>query len=59
MTPGHVAIYGWHRTNGEPIQPLYLGHSAGYADYSHGIRLIQQQMILNGTETAVAEVLKN
>ena len=56
-TSAKVAIYGWHRTNGSPIQPLYLGHSAAYADYSHGVRLVQQSMILNGTTTTVARVL--
>jgi hypothetical protein len=34
-----VAIYGWHRPNGEPIQPLSLWHGAHYSDYSHGVRL--------------------
>ena len=54
-----VAIYGWHRTNGTPIQPLYTGHSADWADYSHGIRLVAQHMILNGQHTTVASVLAN
>ena len=52
-----VAIYGWHQTNGVPIQPLYTGHSAEWADYSHGIRLVQQGMILNGEFTTVTKVL--
>lgn len=52
-----VAIYGWHQTNGQPIQPLYLGHRADWADYSHGIRLVQQRMLLNGQTTTVAQVL--
>jgi len=52
-----VAIYGWHRTNGQPIQPLYLGHSTAWADYSHGIRLVQQSLLVNGAPTTVAKVL--
>lgn len=55
--PGKVAIYGWHQTNGRPIQPLYLGHRADWVDYSHGVRLIQQQMTVNGVVRTVAEVL--
>jgi hypothetical protein len=55
--PGKVAIYGWHRTNGAAIQPLYLGHSAAWVDYSQCIRLVQQSMILNGATTTVAQVL--
>ncbi len=55
--PNKVAIYGWHQTNGVAIQPLYLGHTATWVDYSHGLRLIQQQMLLNGETTTVARVL--
>ena len=42
--PGKVAIYGWHQTNGTPIQPLYLKHSASWVDYSQCTRLVQQKM---------------
>ena len=35
-----VAIYGWHRPDGLPIQPLYTGHVNRYVDYSHGVRLV-------------------
>ena len=55
--PGKVAIYGWHQTNGVPIQPLYLGHAAAWVDYSQCIRLVQQQMTVNGEATTVAKVL--
>jgi hypothetical protein len=54
-----VAIYGWHQTNGAAIQPLYLGHASVWADYSHGVRLVQQKMTVNGDKTTVAEVLAN
>ncbi len=52
-----VAIYGWHQTNGVAIQPLFLGHTTAWVDYSHGIRFISQNMIVNGTPKTVAEVL--
>jgi pimeloyl-ACP methyl ester carboxylesterase len=55
--PTKVAIYGWHRTNGVAIQPLYLGHTAAWVDYSHGIRLVSQTMLLNGRPTNIAEIL--
>jgi hypothetical protein len=55
--PGKVAIYGWHQTNGAPIQPLYLKHSAAWVDYSQCTRLVQQQMTVNGATRTVAEVL--
>ncbi|MGA9451745.1 MAG: hypothetical protein WBW41_10450 [Verrucomicrobiia bacterium] len=52
-----VAIYGWHQTNGTAIQPLYTGHAAAWVDYSHGIRLVSQNMLVNGETKTVAEVL--
>jgi hypothetical protein len=51
-----VVIYGWHYTSGVPIQPLYNGHGETYADYSHGIRLVQMAMTLNGQPETVTNV---
>jgi hypothetical protein len=45
---GRVAIYGWHRSNGDPIQPLSTVHGEYYADYSHGIRLVSRTAFVNG-----------
>lgn len=45
---GRVAIYGWHRPSGNPIQPLSTVHGAYYADYSHGIRLVSRTAYRNG-----------
>ncbi len=56
-TTNKVAIYGWHQTNGVAIQPLYLGHTAAWVDYSHGIRLVSQHMRLNGQPTNSAAIL--
>ena len=57
--PGKVAIYGWHRTNGEPIQPLYLGHAATWVDYSHGIRLVSNRVLVDGETNSMRDVLNN
>lgn len=46
--PGRVAIYGWHRANGSPIQPLSTVHGEYYADYSHGIRLVARTAYVDG-----------
>ncbi len=43
-----VAIYGWHRLTGQPIQPLTTVHVDTYVDYSHGIRLVRREMTLDG-----------
>lgn len=56
-TPGRVAIYGWHRAAGAPIQPLSTVHGARYADYSHGIRLVSEFVYVNGVQRLLADVL--
>jgi hypothetical protein len=56
-SPGKVAIYGWHRADGTAIQPLYLGHAATWADYSHGVRLVRKEMTVGGEKTTVGAVL--
>jgi len=58
-SPGRVVIYGWHYTSGTPIQPLYNGHEETYADYSHGIRLVQNSMLLNGAPATVSAILQS
>jgi len=47
-SPGHVAIYGWHEPDGSPIQPLYLGHTDDWVDYSHGVRLVHREILVDG-----------
>lgn len=57
--PGKVAIYGWHRTNGIPIQPLSTVHGARYADYSHGVRLVSQTAFVNGNAQSLTSIMQN
>ena len=54
-----VAIYGWHKPDGKPIQPLYAGHVNWYVDYSHGIRLVWQTMYVNKKPMHYSEVMKH
>ena len=42
--PERVAIYGWHKLDGKPIQPLYTGHVFWWVDYSQGIRLVYRKI---------------
>ncbi len=56
---GRVAIYGWHRLSGIPIQPLTIVHGANYADYSHGIRLISNVVLIDGEPRSIYDVLKD
>jgi len=57
--PHKVAIYGWHQSDGIPIQPLYTGHVDWYVDYSHGVRLISNRIIVDGHPQTVVDVLKH
>lgn len=54
-----VVIYGWHYQNGTPIQPVYAGHSETYADYSHGIRLVQDSVLINNKVQLITTVLQD
>ena len=55
--PGKIAIYGWHRLNGKPVQPLSTVHHKNYADYSHGIRLVSQIAFVNGKKVHIKNLL--
>jgi len=58
-SPGRVVIYGWHHQDGSPIQPLYSGHAETYADYSHGVRLVQDRVFINGEPASIKQILQN
>lgn len=57
--PGSIAIYGWHRDALNPIQPLSTAHSAEYADYSHGIRLVSNLVKLGDQILDLRDILEN
>jgi hypothetical protein len=57
--PDRVVIYGWHRLDGNPIQPVYSGHVWWYVDYSHGIRFINNEVIIDGKSTLFTDILKD
>jgi hypothetical protein len=59
QNPGRIAIYGWHRAPGMPIQPLSTVHGATYADYSHGIRLVARTALMEGGFRSVEEILQD
>ncbi|MDA1332998.1 MAG: hypothetical protein O2797_02130 [Bacteroidetes bacterium] len=54
---GKVAIYGWHQTDGIPIQPVYTGHTDRWVDYSHGIRLVSRDVLVDGKTMDIRDVL--
>ncbi len=55
----HVTIYGWHKLDGNVIQPLYNHHIDTYVDYSHGIRLISNNVVIDGKIYNYREILKD
>ncbi|MDR1199789.1 MAG: hypothetical protein LBK94_12400 [Prevotellaceae bacterium] len=54
-----VAIYGWHKSDGKPIQPVYTGHVDRYVDYSHGIRLVYRTIVIDGKPMNYRDVLSS
>jgi len=57
--PDRVAIYGWHKLDGKPIQPLYTGHIYWWVDYSQGIRLVYRKIKVNNQWMDYTDVLKD
>jgi hypothetical protein len=58
-TPGRVAIYGWHRSEKAPIQPLSIVHGARYADYSHGVRLVSTTAFVDGKPRSIYDLMRD
>lgn len=57
--PDRVAIYGWHKLDGNPIQPLYTGHVFWWVDYSQGTRLIYRNIKINRKWMDYIDVLRD
>jgi len=57
--PKKVVIYGWHKPDGKPIQPVYSGHVDWYVDYSHGIRFVNNQVLIDGKPSLLSDILKD
>jgi hypothetical protein len=57
--PARVAIYGWHLGPGHPIQPLSTVHGAQYVDYSHGVRLVSQTVVVGDRPRSIYDALQD
>jgi hypothetical protein len=57
--PHRIAIYGWHKLDGTPIQPLTIVHVDHYVDYSHGIRLVKRTIQLDGKPRDIYDILRD
>jgi hypothetical protein len=57
--PDRVAIYGWHKAPGAPIQPLSTVHGARYVDYSHGVRLVSTTVVVESRHLSIYDALQD
>ena len=57
--PETLFIYGWHYQNGKPIQQISGAHKINYVDYSHGVRLVKQEMKIDGMPAKVSDILRD
>jgi len=57
--PNHVVIYGWHQLNGIPIQPVTNIHINTYVDYSHGIRMVDTEILVDDVAKNIRDLLKD
>ncbi len=57
--PNPVVIFGWYQQNGVYIQGEVNVHDQTYMDYSHGDRMVQQAITVDGTNNTVTNVLTN
>jgi hypothetical protein len=54
-----VAIFGWYDAAGNTIQPYSTIHDARYSDYSHGIRLIDNNARYNGRAVLLTDLFQD
>jgi hypothetical protein len=72
LRPGNVLIYGWMRPVVSPgvdlfpmmtapwrVQPYSGVHGDDYVDYSHGIRLVAPEAVLDGRSVQIAEIMQS
>ena len=57
--PRRVAIFGWIKPTGEPIQPLSIVHGEAYVDYSHGVRPLLRRIEVDGLPRDYYELLRD
>jgi hypothetical protein len=56
--PGQVALYGWHRADGRPIQNLYIGADSPVV-FSRGVRLVHRSILVDGVRRDLPDVLSD
>ena len=59
LRQNNVVIYGWHKTDGTAIQPLTNIHKNYYVDYSHGIRLLNEEILVDSVTMNIKSILSD
>lgn len=57
--PGEIALYGWHSSSGQVIQPLFIGATDSLVTFSHGIRLVDRRVVVDGARRDLWDVLRD
>ncbi|MGD2153716.1 MAG: hypothetical protein PVG79_10660 [Gemmatimonadales bacterium] len=57
--PGEIALYGWHRSSGQVIQPLFIGATDSLVTFSHGVRLVDRNVVVDGARRDLWDVLRD
>jgi hypothetical protein len=57
--PDRLVIYGWRQLDGQPIQPLTDVHVDWYVDYSHGVRLVRDEIVIDGQPCKIVDLLRD
>lgn len=57
--PGKVAFYGWHKPDGQPIQPLFTNRNDNWVAYNLGVRLVHRRILVDGVVRDLLEVLSD
>ena len=54
-----ISIYGWHFPDGRVLQPLFTAMSDEMVAFSHGVRLVHRNVLVDGVWRDIAEILSD
>lgn len=54
-----VGLYGWHLSDGVPIQPVHRIDPTTPPHFSMGVRLVDRRILLDGVEMDVGDLLRD
>jgi len=54
-----IAIYGFQGTDPTPLQSLSTVHASTYFDYSHGVRMVHREALIDGKPADLTDLLQS